>query len=73
MAIVNKTFPKAYYHTLFLIIWKCIISGKDTKKMVRCTDIGLFYSSLGKDILQVVLYRNPKPENSLSDPDKKQE
>lgn len=41
--------------------------------MVRCTDIGLFYSSLGKDILQVVLYRNSKPENSLSDLDKKQE
>lgn len=72
MEIVNKEFPKAYYHTLFLMMWRCIISGKYTKKKWWDTDIGLFHYALGKDILQVVLYGNLKPENSLSDPDKKQ-
>lgn len=41
--------------------------------MVTCTDIGLFYSTLGKDILQVVLYRSLKVENTLSDPNKERE
>ena len=41
--------------------------------MLRWTDIGLFYPALGKDILQVALYGNIKPDNSLFDPEKKKE